>query len=85
MTPKEKAEELYNKFLEHSAEFYEKLHTKECVIICIDEIIKSLEITTGHCELRKLDLQEVQMDFDFWNKVKLEIDKKYKLETGKNR
>ena len=31
-------------------------------------------ITTGHCELRRLDQQEVQSNFDYWNKVKVEIE-----------
>jgi hypothetical protein len=42
-------------------------------IICVDEIVESLRITTGHCTLRLLDRQEVQSDFDYWDRVKKEL------------
>lgn len=41
----------------------------------VDEIISALQITTGHCELRHLDLQEIQNDFRFWQQVRQDIDK----------
>lgn len=41
----------------------------------VDAIVDALKTTTGHCELRKVDWQEVQSDFAFWEKVKTEIDK----------
>ena len=40
----------------------------------VNEIIEALKITTGHCELRRLDQQECEMDFAFWDRVKSEID-----------
>ncbi len=74
MTPKEKAQELYDKFQAHSESFHEQEHTKECVRIAIDEIISALNITTGHCTLRKLDRQEVEMDISYWESVKLALN-----------
>lgn len=41
----------------------------------VDAIVDALKTTTGHCELRKLDWQEVQSDLAFWDKVKTEIGK----------
>lgn len=70
MTPKEKAQELYDAFQQHSESFHEEEHTKECVKIAIFEIINSIKITTGHCTLRKLDQQEVEMDISYWESVR---------------
>ena len=47
MTPKEKAIELYNKFLNPSGDTYlygmlEHESAKECVLIAVDEIIEAL-------------------------------------------
>lgn len=51
-----------------------RIHAKEQAKYVVDEIIEALKITTRHCELRRLDQQEVQSDFDYWNKVREEID-----------
>ena len=51
-----------------------RIHAKEQAKYVVEEIIEALKITTGHCELRRLDQQEVQSDFDYWDKVKAEID-----------
>ena len=40
----------------------------------VNEIIEALKTTTGHCELRRLDQQEVEMDFAFWERVKVAIE-----------
>ena len=48
---------------------------KECATICVDQIIEAIKITTGHCTLRRLEEQEVEMDFDYWDRVKQEIQK----------
>ena len=49
-------------------------NAKKSALNCVLEIQKALQITTGHCELRTLDRQEVQSDFDFWNGVKKAIE-----------
>lgn len=82
MTPQQKANELANKFVTKSIfdmsneELQkERILAKKHALVCVDEIAISLMVTTGHCELRKLDQQEVEKDFAFWAKVKTEIQK----------
>jgi hypothetical protein len=73
MIPKEKAEELVNKFTPHTKVFHEHLgwvnyldSTKQCALIAVDEILK-------------LELQEVYQNIDYWREVKQEIEKIDKL------
>lgn len=77
MGQKEKAEELLCKF-SILPEGCNNI-VIQCAILAVDEIIEALETTTGHCELRLLDRQEVQSDFDFWNGVKDELKAHIKL------
>lgn len=74
MNAKQKAKELTDKVLKTQGS--KKLYPtdKATVKLMVDEIIDALKTTTGHCELRKLDWQEVQSDFAFWEQVKTEID-----------
>ena len=81
MNAKQKANEIANKFVTRSVFDMsndqlkaERIIAKRNALICVDEIIDALKITTGHCELRKLDQQEVQSDFAFWEQVKAEIE-----------
>ncbi|MES2592382.1 MAG: hypothetical protein V4608_10885 [Bacteroidota bacterium] len=78
MTAKEKANELFEKFylIEDTNDIasMREDNSKSCALICVGEIIESLEITTGHCELRSLDWHEVQKDFQYWNDVKQQIE-----------
>jgi hypothetical protein len=81
MNSKQKANEIANKFVTRSVFDMsneqlkeERVIAKRNALICVDEIIDALKITTGHCELRRLDQQEVQSDFDYWRKVKVEIE-----------
>lgn len=58
MTPKQKAEQLIKKFtLDFTMDFE---LTKEASLVCINEIIKSIDFNT---------------DSDFWKEVKKEINK----------
>ena len=59
MTPKEKAKELVNKYLQ----IYDGrvIQAKQCVLIAVDEMLK-------------LDLQEIYMNYDYWQEVKQEIE-----------
>ena len=63
MTPKQKAIELYNKFYisKISTNSFRKEESKNCALICADEII----------ELRKKD----QSNYEYWISVKQEINK----------
>jgi hypothetical protein len=65
MTPKEKAEELVNRFIYRRTDYVEIDDAKQCALIAVDEIIYYLEITLG------VDKE----DFEYWQKVKEEIEK----------
>ena len=71
MTPKEKAEELVNKYLPivNGGEVYSWVieKTKQCALIAVDEILKS----------NPYDVSKTDMDstIDFWQEVKQEIEK----------
>jgi hypothetical protein len=68
MTPKEKAEQLINAFLPHvrwkmgQEDVIQR--AKECALVAVDEI---LNVTVG--------LTDFTDDFDYWQKVKQEIEK----------
>lgn len=70
-----KAEQLIEKFAPIMPNGHWHERARQCAIVSVDEIIKALKVTTDHCELRKLDQQEVQMDFDYWTKVKHHLEK----------
>ena len=62
MTPKEKAIELVNKFLNEQNNSDEISEAKQCALICVDEI---LEIKSVY--------HSIELD-DHWNEVKQEIN-----------
>lgn len=64
MTPKEKAEELVNKFLQYADTFHNgnMYNAKQCALIAVDEI---LNITLFYFEDEK----------KYWQQVKQEIEK----------
>ena len=67
MTPKEKAIELYNKFLNPSGDTYlygmlEHESAKDCALIAVDEIIKDKKAFK-------------QISIEYWEDVKQEIEK----------
>ena len=73
MTPKEKAEEIYTKFVRMESHCDD---AQECALIAVDEIIKVCHYNSkenlSNWELVGLD------DFEFscyWNEVKEEIEK----------
>ena len=85
MTPKQKAQELIERFSEHSIywDYYndeppDEDHTKECVLICIDEVLESNE------KISLKDLSETMETNDilcqltdnamYWQEVKKEIE-----------
>ena len=74
---KQKAKEIYDKFYfatDHQGyHSTSKYRAKIQAIICVNEIIKALKTTTGHCTLSLLDRQEIQSDFDYWERVRAEI------------
>ena len=69
MTPKEKAQELYNKFYNtdshgNSVKLRESL-AKQCALIAVDEILESIHYTEYPMPTK---------DIDYWNQVKTEIE-----------
>ena len=68
MTPKEKAKELYNKFLNPSGDTYlygmlEHESAKECALIAVDEILDMVK----HTPIEFIET-------DYWQEVKQEIE-----------
>ena len=70
MTPKDKAKELFDKYAKgkdengwYLCEFDSSY--KQCALIAVNEIIKA----------KKLDLGIMSLDYKYWEKVKLEIQK----------
>jgi hypothetical protein len=69
MTPKEKALELVDKFMEHTVEwdqvteyaFDSEYHAKQCALIAVDEILSNKELLN-------------HLDFEWWSEVKQEIN-----------
>ena len=70
LTPKEKAKELYTLFSKHAKYWdcyndspLEIDHTKQCVLIAVNEIIK----------IKLLWFQKDTKELDFWQEVKEEL------------
>lgn len=73
MTPKEKAEELFNKFIiiddlsdSTGNSLYFNAHAKQCALIAVDEILKE--------NLELPDEPETVVRYLFWQEVKQEIE-----------
>ncbi len=80
MNTSEKAKMLIKKFANHSMgdSIESNLNSaKNCALIAVEEITSALNITTGHCELRRIDQQEVENDLAYWEQVEIEI-RRYK-------
>ena len=78
MTPKEKAEELVNNFLESSFDLRDGynareiyLYAKQCALIAVDEIISCLKDDDFYIQ-GETNINEI---IDFWQQVKQEIEK----------
>jgi len=73
MTPKEKAEELYEKYKFVYIQHYTSKHeVKECALIAVDEIIKARPTTDGMIIGGK---QTRPLTIHYWEEVKKEIEK----------
>lgn len=83
MTPKEKAQQLVKKYLPNFIEQYDNHgfddydynedKAKECALIAVDEIIDALEKYDDRNDT--YELQNMDGDFRYWDKVKQEIEK----------
>ena len=68
MTPKEKAQELFDKFNNPDTTHYPYVHNaQQCALIAVDEIIKA-----NPYEINKTDMDST---IDYWQEVKQEIEK----------
>ena len=72
MTPKEKAEELFNKYATYAVMWtggikVEKQNCKQCALIAVDEILNQ--------DKGAFDLGEIHYHFEYWQEVKNEIEK----------
>ena len=79
MIAKEKAEELINKFIPHTKVFHEVLgweeyidSAKECALIAVDEVIKSIPCIPSPIPCEDINDCIIQAR-EFWQKVKKEI------------
>jgi len=74
MTPKEKAKELYNKFLAHSAsgftEQQEHIHTQHCAFIAVDLLISEAKADYTTIRYKGCRLN----DKEYWQSVRHEIE-----------
>jgi hypothetical protein len=75
MTPKEKAQELFNKYATYVVMWtggveVEKQNCKQCALIAVDEIIKS----TPQNPSKPLSLMPHFMASQYWQEVKQEIE-----------
>ena len=71
MTPKEKAQELFDKYFEATNNYYQ---AKQCALIAVDEIINSSPtnpLKGGYIELYSDMVDEA---IEYWQKVKHEIE-----------
>jgi hypothetical protein len=69
MTPKEKAEELFEKFNNPDTKYYPYVHNaQQCALIAVNEIINS----NPHSNPLNT---EVYSTMDWWQEVKKEIEK----------
>jgi hypothetical protein len=80
MTPKEKAEELFEKFNNPDTKHYPYIHNaQQCALIAVDEIINSRNDDRGFDDTLSSVSNEYYtlhpMYFTYWQEVKQEIEK----------
>jgi hypothetical protein len=68
MTPKDKAEQLTNKFLLSTPITCDIEDAKKCALIAVDEIIKAIDFDW-------MEVQNLESEHRFWTEVKQEIEK----------
>jgi hypothetical protein len=70
MTPKQKAKELVDKFLQYTPVEFEYEYAKQSALIAVDEILKSLS------QVKWIDEESIDFTsfFDYWQEVKQEIN-----------
>lgn len=76
-TPKEKAEEIFYKYCYGDIDSYVKFHAKKCAIICVDEIISTLQTFSDLESILVINdkSESVIGQICYWKEVKKEIEK----------
>jgi hypothetical protein len=82
---KQKADELIHEFRslfmdegeDYGEEILVSILSAKCAKITVEKVIESIKTTTRHCDLRKLDRQEVDSDLNFWSGALKDIEKWY--------
>ena len=80
MTPKEKAKELYNKFLNPSGDTYlygmlEHESAKECALIAVNEIIEATNMYQYGISNALEHIPSKIVKHPYWQEVKQDIEK----------
>ena len=80
MTPKEKAIELYNKFLNPSGDTYlygmlEHESAKECALIAVNQLIEYHDFFMDYVRIDLPSNLIAGIPYKYWDKVKQEIEK----------
>jgi hypothetical protein len=72
MTPKEKAKDLYNKFLRYvpAEEEFEHEYSKQCALLAVEEIIPIVNSYEN-----ALSASQQSNYLEYWHEVKEEIEK----------
>jgi len=77
MTPKEKAKELYDKYekiiLDANADSW-GIESKQCALICVDEILKLNTWVDENYQRDNPKLIDIEDTEEFWQQVKQEIE-----------
>jgi len=73
MTPKEKAEKLYNRMLPKSGVVF-KLQAKQCALVAVDEMLNNAGFIWGGNDT-ETGLSARDSYRKYWNEVKQEIEK----------
>jgi hypothetical protein len=74
MTPKEKAKELVDKFMNCDNMIFLTEGARECALIAVDEIIKSFYLNTGSDIIGNHVINFAIRESDYWQDVKREIE-----------
>lgn len=69
MTPKEKAEQIVQKFIYRTKDYVEIEDAKQCAIIAVDEILKTFPNINGIAVY-----EDHIVDIEYWQQVKEEIE-----------
>lgn len=73
MTPKEKAEELFDKYYDYTADMeHPNEFAKQCAIIAVDEILIN---SVGYNAYDGVINNDIWADDEYWQEVKQEIEK----------